>query len=151
MSELEPLANELVLPYTGEVINLDDAREVAETLFAIRLLKSQLDDARLVLEEALRVESERVGSKTLHLGKLDAVVSGGQKVEWDTVELAERLRELGLPEARLAELIREEVSYKVDARVARSVAASNPRYAAAIDECRRAVPDRWRVSLRGRL
>lgn len=146
--ELEPLRNELVIPLTGELVPLDDPGRTAHALEHVRQLKRRLDEARVVLEEALRYESERQGTRTLHLGDVDAVVSGGEKVEYDELELARELRAAGLPESRLAELIVETVSYRVDARVARSVAASNPHYAAALSRCRRVVPAPWRVAIK---
>jgi hypothetical protein len=145
--ELEPAA-ELVVPFSGEIIPFADAPKVARALLEVRQLKERLDDARRVLEDALRFASEQAGSRTLHLGELDAVVSGGSKVEYDELELAKELRAVGLPEERLAELVVETVSYRVDQRVARSVAASNRKYAAAIEACRRVVPVPWRVSIK---
>jgi hypothetical protein len=146
--ELERLNAELLLPLTGELVALDDPHQVAVALEGVRRLKGKLDDARRALEDALRFESERAGSRTLHLGDLDAVVSGGERVEYDELELAEQLRAAGLPEERLAELIVETVSYRVDQRVARSVAAANPMYAAALERCRRVVPAPWRVAIK---
>ena len=151
MSELEPVEpvrDELLIPLTGELVPLDDPPKVAAALEQVRDLKRRLDDARAVLEDVLRVESERQGTRTLHLGGLDAVVTGGEKVEYDELELANGLRDAGLPEARLAELIVETVSYRVDQRVARSVAASNPAYAAVLERCRRLVATPWRVSIK---
>jgi hypothetical protein len=146
--ELEPAAPELVVPFTGEIVPLADAPQVARALLELRQLKGRLDDARRVLEDALRFASEQAGSRTLHLGELDAVVSGGEKVVYDELELARRLREAGLPEARLAELIVETVTYKVDQRVAKSVAAANPRYAEALEASRRTVPAPVRVAIK---
>jgi hypothetical protein len=146
--ELEPLTTELVMPLTGEVVPLADAPKVARALLELRQLKGRLDEARRVLEDALLFASEQAGSRTLHLGELDAVVSGGEKVVYDELELARRLREAGLPEARLAELIVETVTYKVDQRVATSVAAANPNYAEALQASRRTVPAPVRVAIK---
>jgi hypothetical protein len=148
LNELELRAGSFVIPLTGELVQLDQPRQVALALETVRELKRRLDDARAALEDVLRLESERAGSRTLHLGNLDAVVSGGEKVDYDHVELATQLRAAGLPEPRLAELIVETVSYRVDQRVARSVAAANPDYAAALDRCRRVLPAPWRVTIK---
>jgi hypothetical protein len=136
------------MPLTGEVVPLADAPKVARALLELRQLKGRLDEARRVLEDALLFASEQAGSRTLHLGELDAVVSGGEKVVYDELELARRLREAGLPEARLAELIVETVTYKVDQRVATSVAAANPNYAEALQASRRTVPAPVRVAIK---
>lgn len=150
-AELEPLTTSVVVPGTGEFVELDKPAEVAVALESVRRLKRDLDEVRAVLEDALRYESERAGTRTLRLGELTAVVSGGEKVEYDPLELAVELRRAGLPEERLSELIVETVDYRVDQRVAKSVAAANPRYRAALERCRRTVPTRWRVALkRGR-
>jgi hypothetical protein len=146
--ELEPLTTSIVIPFTGEHVELGKPARVAAALETVRRLKRDLDEARVVLEDALRFESERVGSRTLHLGELTAVVSGGERVEYDALELGHQLRRAGLPEERLGELIVETVSYRVDQRVARSVAASNPRYAAALERCRQVVPAPWRVAIK---
>jgi hypothetical protein len=84
----------------------------------------------------------------LHLGGVTAVVSGGEKVEYEALELGQELRDAGLSERRRGELVVEAVSYRVDQRVARGVAASNPRYAAALECCRRVVPAPWRVAIK---
>jgi hypothetical protein len=146
--ELEPLVTSVVVPLTGEYVELDNPAEVATALESVRRMKRDLDDVRATLEDALRVASERAGSRTLHLDDVTAIVSGGEKVEYDAEELAAALRTAGLPEQRLAELIVETVSYRVDQRVARSVEASNPRYAAALERCRRVVPAPWRVAIK---
>src|SRR5262249_50664271 len=147
-AELEPLRNELVIPLTGELVELGDPPRVALALEQLLDLKRQLDEARIVLVDALRYASERAGTRTLHLAPVDAVVSGGEKTEYDAERLAQELSAAGLPPERLGELIVATVSYRVDQRVARSVAASNPRYAAALERCRRVVPAPWRVSIK---
>jgi hypothetical protein len=144
----ERISDKLVVPFTGELVHLGEPAEVARALESVRQAKYQLDDARRVLEDALWFASEQAGSRTLHLGELDAVVSGGDKVVYDELELARRLRAAGLPEERLSELIVETVTYKVDARVAKSVAASNPKYAEAIEASRRTVPAPVRVAIK---
>lgn len=146
--ELEPLTASVVVPFTGEIVELAEPDRVALALETVRRLKRELDDARAVLEDALRYESERAGSRTLHLGELTAVVTGGEKVEYDAEQVLAQLRDAGLPEDRLNELVGVRVEYRVDQRVARSVAASNPTYAAALDRCRRVVPAPWRVQIK---
>jgi len=147
MTDLQPAA-EIMLPLTGELVSLAEPVQVCRALDQVRELKRQLDHVRAVLEDALRLESERQGTKTLHLGELTAVVSGGEKVEYDFQELAYELLRLGLPEQRVGELIIQTVTYRVDQRVAKQLAGANPRYADAIERHSRAVPDRWRVTVK---
>jgi hypothetical protein len=146
--ELERLTTTFVVPLTAEIVELGDPVQAAKALDTVRRFKRDLDEARVVLEDALRVASERAGSRTLHLDDMTVVVSGGDKVEYDVLELASRLRAAGLPEQRLTELVVETVTYRVDQRVARSVEASSPRYAAVLERCRRTVPAPWRVAIK---
>jgi hypothetical protein len=146
--ELQRLDADLLVPLTGELVPLADPGRVAFALDQVREMKRDLDQARQVLEAALRVASEHAGTRTLHLGALTAVVSGGERVEYDAERLAQELAAAGLPPERLGELIVATVSYRVDQRVARSVAAANPRYAAALERCRRVVPAPWRVAVK---
>jgi hypothetical protein len=134
---------------TGELVSLAEPKDVCRALEQVREMKRHLDHVRAVLEDALRQESERQGTKTLRLGDLTAVVSGGDKIEYDHHELADDLRDLGLPEQRLGELIVQTITYRVDARVAKQLAGANPRYAEALERHRHVVPDRWRVTVKG--
>jgi len=149
MSEIEQRL-EVVIPLTGELISLSDPVEVADALERLRAATDQLHDVRRVLEEALRFESERQGTKTLYLGDVKTVVSGGERVDFgDLQELADELREAGLPEERVGEVVVQ--TYKVNQRVAKQVAAANPRYADVIERHRQVVPAPWRVAVeRGR-
>lgn len=144
---LDRVQADVVMPITGEIVDLHNPDDVARALHDVREMKRLLDDARAVLEDALRIESERQGTKTLHLADYTAVISGGEKTEYDVEELTDELQDLGLPASRVAELVIMKITYKVNQRVARSVAAANPRYADAIDRHSRQVPDYWRVKV----
>jgi hypothetical protein len=141
---------EIVVPLTGELVDLRQPGQVAAALESVREAKRHLDQARVLLETVLRLEASRQGTKTLHLGGVDCVVSGGSRVEYDCEQLRELLAEAGLPDDRLAELIVETVSYRVNQTVAKSVSAANPRYRAAIERCRRVEPAPWRVTVKHR-
>jgi hypothetical protein len=131
------------------VIDLTRPVEVAGALQDVREVKRQLDELRALLEGVLRLEALRQGTKTLHLGPLDAVISGGERSEFDAELLTERLRDAGLPEERIAEAVVQTVSYKVDQRVLRQLAAANPAYRTAVDKSRTVVDTPWRVSVKG--
>jgi hypothetical protein len=139
----------IVVPLTGQVVDLTRPVEVAGALQDVREVKRQLDELRSLLEGVLRLEALRQGTKTLHLGPLDAVISGGERSEYDAELLSERLRDAGLPEDRLAEAVVQTVSYKVDQRVLRQLAAANPAYKTAVDKSRTVVDTPWRVSVKG--
>jgi hypothetical protein len=140
----------MVLP-TGEQIDLRDPAQVAGGLDQVRDLEQRLRAFRHLLSDVLRLESLRRGTKTLHLdGGWTAVVSGGSRPEYDTELLAERLQAAGLPNDRLDDLIQTVVTYKVNAQVARQLAAANPAYKAALQEARTEAPAAWRVSVERR-
>ena len=138
----------IVVPFTGEVVALNRPAEVAGALDSVRDLKRQLDELRALLEGVLRLEAQRQGTKTLHLGRLDAVISGGQRSEYDPEELTLLLRAAGLPEERLAEAVVQTVSYKVDQRVLRQLAGANPVYAAAVKAALTVIETPWRVTVK---
>ena len=140
----------VAVPLTGQQIDLRDLDQVADGLDQVRDLKRMLDELRSLLESVLRLRSRELGTKTLHLAQVDAVVSGGSKPEWDVELLADRLRAAGLPEDRLERLIVATVTYKVDQQVARELRGANPAYAAALTEARQDMPAPWRVSVKRR-
>jgi hypothetical protein len=140
----------IVLPFIGEAIDLHNLDEVASGLEQVRELKRRLDEVRGLFENVIRLRSREVGTKTLHLGSVDAVVSGGSRPEYDVELLAEALRAAGCPEQRIDELIVATITYRVDQRVARQLAGANPAYGAALAEARRDVPAAWRVAIKRR-
>lgn len=146
--ELVAFHGDIVRPDTGELVSLDDARQVASALEGVRALVRQLHEVRSELEHALVWHAQQAGTKTLHLDGVDAVVSGGPTVEWDVTVLAE-LVDAGLPPDRYAALVRTEVTYRVDGRVAKQVEASgNPEYARIVAAARSEVMRPWRVAVK---
>ena len=140
---------QIVVPLTGQIVDLTRPVEVAGALNDVRDVKRQLDELRALLEGVLRLEAQRQGTKTLHLGALDAVVSGGERSDYDSELLAELLRDAGLPEDRISEAIVETVSYKVNQLVLRQLAGANPDYKAAIELSKQTIPVAWRVTVKG--
>jgi len=138
----------LVVPLTGELVDLRDPSSVADALTHVRELKAQLDGARGVLEQVLRLEAVRMGSKTLHMEKCTAVISGGEIVEYDGAELIELLEQAGMPAGRISEIVETIVSYKVNAAKAKQAAGANPAYAQAVEQTRSVKTVPWRVSIR---
>ena len=138
----------MTVALTGQLVNLADPLDVARAYADITEAKRQLDEAQGLMLDILRLESLRQASKTLHLSaELTVELTGGKRLEWDDERLEEMLRAAGMPENRLAELIVETVSRRVDGRVARQVEAANPTYAAAIRACRTEKPAPWRASI----
>lgn len=131
---------------TGELVEATPDK-AAELLVAMRQFKAQILDAVKACEYVLLEESQRQGTKTLRLQNVAAVVSGGSELDWDLDVLGE-LRAAGLPEERFNELVVATVTYRVNAAVAKQLAAANPIYASVIERARGTVERPWRVSIR---
>lgn len=140
----------LLMPYTGAIVDLREPAEVAQALADVRDLKRRLDELRALLEGVLMLEAQRVGTKTLHLEGIDAVVSGGPRAEYDAELLMSRLRACGLPEQRVAQAVVATVTYKPNASVLRQLAGANEDYRRAIDASRTTIDTPYRVSLKPR-
>jgi len=138
----------LLIPYTGAIVDLREPAEVAQALADVRDLKRRLDELRALLEGVLRLEAQRVGTKTLHLEGIDAVVSGGPRAEYDAELLMSRLRACGLPEERVSQAVVATVTYKPNAAVLKQLAAANPDYRRAIDASRTTVEAPWYVTVK---
>jgi hypothetical protein len=136
---------QLVIPLSGELVDLRKPNEVANALDQIREMKHQLDGCRIVFEQVLRLEASRQGTKTLHLDECTAAISGGETVEYDGEELGRRLLAAGMPGDRVNEIVQVIVTYKVNARNAKHAAGANPEYAKAVEETRTVKPAPWRV------
>lgn len=130
---------ELVVPTTGEVISLDDPSGCLRALTEIRDLEAKLRDAKGALTEALSAEFSRLGTKTIELDGVKVELKGGSETVWD-VEVLERLRDLGLPDERMAALVTTEITYKVNASVAKQIAAANEQYAEVIERAKSTIP-----------
>lgn len=136
MSEQTP-STELVVPGIGEIVNLDDARQVAVALDGVRDLERQLRDVKSELTRALIHESKQQGTKTLHMEGIKAVIKSGDETIYDAEEIEIGLREAGMPEDRIRLVVVETTSYKVDAVKAKQAAGANPAYAKVIDANKR--------------
>lgn len=149
-TDLEPTAaGTLVVPGTGEVVDLDDYRSCAFALDSIRDIEANLREIKSELNRAIRSEAERQGTRTLELpdGR-KAVISGGVETVYDPERLEHGLREAGMPEDRIREIIEETVTYKVKAVEAKRAAAANSEYAYIVDSCRTETESPVRVSIR---
>lgn len=140
---------ELILPHSGELVSLTDTAAVCRALDELRDLEIRVRELKAMLTDAVVDESRRQGSKTLHLpGNLHAEVKGGEKVLWDAQQLESDLRDLGMPEERIREIVVEEVSYTVAAAKAKQAARANEDYAAAVESARTVVEVRPSVSVK---
>lgn len=138
---------EILNPITGELVPVHDLQRVAESVEILREAKRNLDDVIAAFTEATIEESKRLGTRTLTAGGIKLVVSSDTEVEWDVTALS-ALRDAGLPEERMNELVKAKVEWKVDALVAKQLAASNPEYKRIIDAAQTRVPAKQYVSIK---
>jgi len=132
---------------TGEVLPATP-ENAARVLEAAREMKARLGAVIADATEYLLEESRRQGTKTLAAGGVKVVLSGGTETVFEGQELAQALRDAGVPEERVAEAVREEISYKVNQSVLRQLAGANPDYAAAIESVRQTVEKPYRASVK---
>lgn len=152
MSELAVTADSvLVLPHTGELINLNDAPAVARHLRELRDIRQKVNEATGILNEALAAYAQRIGTKTLHLegvGKVTVTGGPGSEVVWD-IEVLQGLVDAGLPQDRFNELVTTEVSYRVNSAVAKQIESSgNVKYSEIIGAARTRADKPYRASVR---
>lgn len=142
-------ANEILVPGVGELVNLEDVKSTGEALDAVRGLEAQLRDVKRILTDAL-VEASRVqGTKTLTIGgRMKIEIRGGSEKAYDAEQLERELRELGMPEERLRQIVREEITYSVSAREAQKAAKANDDYAAALDRATVEIQKPYTASIR---
>lgn len=130
----EPAQDLLVVPASGEAVDLNDERAVALALRSIRELEDALKQAKAVLNDALVARAKVFGSRTLHLDGIGKVeVKGGTETTYAAEEIERELREAGMPEERIREVVKETVTYTVNAVEAKRCAAVNPVYAEIIE------------------
>ena len=133
------MSEELIVPTTGEVISSDDPAGCLRVLSEVRELEARLKELKGALTEALAAEFTRQGSKTLELSGIKAELRGGSEIVWD-VEILEELRALGLPDERMAALVTTEITYKVNAFVAKQLASVNEEYAEVLSRAQTKIP-----------
>ncbi len=127
------LPDELLNPISGELVRTADAAAVAATLVDLKDLKNRVQAAIGAFSEAVIQESRRQGTKTLAVGGMTLKVSADSEVVWDVDFLMEGLRDAGLPEERINELVTMVVSYSVNGSVARQLAGASEKYAEVIE------------------
>lgn len=140
-------STDLVLPHSGELVDLTSPRDVGLAIEQIRALEGQLRDVKTVLTAVLVEESSKRGSRTLRFGDAEYSLSSGSVPEWDIEEL-EKLLDLGLPADRWNDLVSTVVTYKVNASEAKRIAATNESYRAVIERARHDTPKPVYVSVK---
>jgi hypothetical protein len=131
---------EIVVPGTGQVVDASDEVGCAMALASVVEFEMAIKAAKQDLYRAIEERSRVLGSKTIPLpdGR-KAVVKSGPVTEYDAEAIEVGLREMGMPEERIRQIVVEEVRYKVSAVEAKRAAGANPVYAEIIDANRREV------------
>ena len=133
MSQDLATVQEVWNPKTGELVPVTDTNGVAEAVMALREFNQRVRDAIADATTVLVAESRRRGAKTLHLMNTTVEIRGGTETVWDIPGLRAMLELADCPQERIEEVIKTEVTYKVDARVAKQLAAANEDYKAAVE------------------
>ena len=136
---MSEVGRELVVPGLGEIVPLDDPAKVAIALDSVRDLERNLREIKSELTAVIVYHAQVQGTKTLHLDGVDATIKSGSKTEYDPEAIEQGLREAGMPEERIREIVKETISYSVDAVKAKQAAGANPAYAAVIEANRQVI------------
>ena len=152
MSDLVPRSEPRpIINLHGEVIDRTDTPRVVELLDQLRQHKRDVDAAISACEEAINEEMDRQGKFTLQYGQLRAEGSSAdaaRKYFYDTEVLRDGLREAGLPEDRIEELILKTYQEHVSRRDIQRLRKARPEYAKVIDEAERVIQKRRSVGIR---
>jgi hypothetical protein len=138
----------VILPASGEQIDLNDLAQVCRAFQSVKEIESQLREAKGVLRDAVLHHSSLLGSKTMHVaggGKVE--VKGGTVTQYDAESIETDLRAAGMPEERIREIVVETVTYSVKAAEAKKAASANPVYAEIIARHRQVFEARATVSV----
>lgn len=148
MSEQE-FSREIAIPGTGELVDLSDTPACVAALDALRNYESLIREAKATLTRAVIEEATRQGVRSLELPNGDrAEISAASEIVWDAELLEEKLREAGMPEERISQIIEQTVTLKVKTGEAKKAAAANPDYASAVEEARSEQPKSQYVSIK---
>lgn len=122
-----------LIPHTGELIDLADAAACADALDELGRLKRQMDEAQRALKAALVDYAHVQGTLTFRAGSHTVSIGPDEEKLYDAEAIERGLREAGMPEDRIAEIVVPTVTLKVDAVKARQAGRANPAYADVID------------------
>lgn len=116
-------------------LDLSNVVECAVLLDDIRALEAQLATAKSRLTAAIVATASVDGETSYDLpGRMRATITSGKRSTVAADVLEAKLREAGMPENRISEIVQQEVSYKVDLRAAKKAGTANPAYADALKD-----------------
>ena len=148
---MEVTGQDLVVPGSGEIVDLNDEIACCRALQDLAELERLIEYAKRELVNAVAERSRVLGTKTITLPSgVKAQIGSEVSVVYDAEAIEEGLREAGMPEDRIREIVLEDISHKVKAVEAKRAASANPAYAAVIDANRQEVSKKPSVSFRRR-
>ena len=140
-----------MLPGTATLVDLTDGIACAQALDDLRQLEDLIKEAKTVLTRSIVQHGEDIGLLTFELPDGRKVeITKRPEIVYDAEAIEEQLREAGMSEERIREIVKEEVTYKVVAKEAKKAAAASEKYAEVVNENRTEVPRTPSVTLRRR-
>lgn len=137
MSETEAMSTEIVHRLTdGVIVERDDVETATFFLGRIEEEKTEIGRVEAALKDLVREwYATHGGPQTIRHQGVKVTLGSGEETLYDAQALEAALREAGMPETSIRDIIVETISYKVDATKAKQAAKANPVYAAAVDAC----------------
>lgn len=142
----------VVVPASGEVVDLSNPAEVARALEAVETIAAQAAEAKRLLNGALvRYSTDVAVSRTFTIpgaGKFER--TGGPRTEYERPdEIRRELLALGIPAERVAEIVVETVDRKVNGTEANKAAKASPAVEEVLARHRRKIDAPYRVTRKG--
>ena len=138
----------MLIRWTGEVVPLSDVTACARALTDLREAETEIRQMKATLTALIVEECGRRGVKTLHLEGVTAEIAGGSSTVYDAEVIEQELREAGMPEDRIREIVEETVSYRVRAVEAKRAAGMNPTYRGIMERNSRTEEKPWTVRVK---
>lgn len=138
----------VLIPRTGEVIDPRDTAACVNALDDLRRLGFEIAAAKRALSQAVAEHRQLVGKNTFTVGGRAVEVKGGEKKTIDPLILGRGLREAGMPEERVDDIVQPSVTFKVDARAAQQAGKTNPKYQAALDRATTTEEAPWTITIK---
>lgn len=144
-----PSGELVALKDTGEMVGPDDPAACALALEQARDLERAVRDLKNSLIDMIEEGVTTAGQgRTLHLPGVTVISKKNVDILWDAQQLETDLREAGMSEERIREIVVEEVSYTVRAAEAKKAASVNPEYAQAVEAARTEIEKRPSVQVK---
>ncbi len=147
MTDIVQFGEMVPVPGTGEIVDMADPVSVARALDTLRDFKRQVADIEEMLADRLRQERATQGTRQLNYDGVEVKFGADSFAVYDAEALEYRLRDAGMPEDRISEIIVATVERKVRAVEAKKAAAVNPAYAEAVELSREVVEKRQSVTV----